>query len=300
MNKKLQTTKLQTKSLRSLQVATAETVRVPPIKIQGIKTRLVKFIIDNIRWTNKSKWIEPFLGSGVVMFNIMPHNATASDSNIHIINFYKSIQCNTINSHIVRNFLEREGMKLAKNGESYYYEVRDRFNSSGESLDFLFLNRAGFNGLIRFNSKGKFNVPFCRKPKRFSKSYITKITNQVLWIDQVLSRNKEWCFEAVGWRDAVTGIGKDDFLYLDPPYYGRTTNYYDTWNEFDMHDLAEFIKMTKCRFALSLWYENKYRKNYDVEKYFSDFTIKKHEHFYHVGATESLRNTMTEVLIMNI
>ena len=43
-------------------------------------------------------------------------------------------------------------------------------------------------------------MPFCRKPKRFSKSYITKITNQVLWIDQVLSRNKEWCFEAVGWR----------------------------------------------------------------------------------------------------
>ncbi len=44
--------------------------------------------------------------------------------------------------------------------------------SSRDPLKFLFLNRADFNGMIRLNRKGEFNVPFCKKPERFSKSHI--------------------------------------------------------------------------------------------------------------------------------
>ena len=100
------------------------------------------------------------------------------------------------------------------------------------------------------------------------------------------------------WRESVKKAEKNDFLYLDPPYYGRNTNYYDVWSEVDLYDLAGFLKQTKCKFALSLWLENKYRKNDDIEKYFSEFKIKTYEHFYHLGSTESLRNSMTEALIM--
>ena len=274
-------------------------IRIPPIKTQGIKTKLIKFISENIDWSGKGKWVEPFFGSGVVLFNISPKKALATESNIHIVNLYKSIQSNKITSKKVREFLELEGAKLEKHGESYYYEVRDRFNEHGNPYDFLFLNRACFNGLMRFNSKGKFNVPFCRKPKRFSKSYVTKITNQVSWLSSLLKDKKYWKFEVMDWKKSVQNIAKNDFLYLDPPYYGRHTNYYDMWNEFDLHDLAEFLKETECSFALSLWYENKYRKNNDIQRYFSEFTINKHEHFYHVGSTEDLRNGMIEALITN-
>ena len=276
------------------------TIKVPPIKTQGIKTKLVKFISENIPSLNNGKWIEPFLGSGVVMFNMSPKKAIGTDSNIHIINLYKLIQNNTITPKKVRAFLESEGSKLENIGESHYYEIRDRFNAHGNSLDFLFLNRACFNGLMRFNSRGKFNVPFCRKTTRFSKSYITKITNQVSWLGSLLDNKKNWKFEIMDWRESVKNVHKNDFIYLDPPYYGRHTNYYDTWNEFDLYELAQFLKQTNANFGLSLWYENKYRKNMDIEKYFSEFTIHKHEHFYHIGATETLRNSMTEVLITNI
>ena len=273
-------------------------IKVPPIKTQGIKTKLVRFIAESIRWDGNGKWIEPFFGSGVVLFNISPKKALATESNIHIVNLYKSIQSNEITAQIVRSFLEQEGKKLEKHGESYYYEVRDRFNECSDSLDFLFLNRACFNGLMRFNSKGRYNVPFCRKPERFSKSYITKITNQVAWLGSLLANKKSWRFEVMDWRESVKKAEKNDFLYLDPPYYGRNTNYYDVWSEVDLYDLAGFLKQTKCKFALSLWLENKYRKNDDIEKYFSEFKIKTYEHFYHLGSTESLRNSMTEALIM--
>ena len=41
-------------------------VIVPPIKCQGIKTKLVPFIAANVAWDAGRRWIEPFLGSGVV------------------------------------------------------------------------------------------------------------------------------------------------------------------------------------------------------------------------------------------
>jgi DNA adenine methylase len=60
-------------------------VKIPPIKCQGIKTKLVDFIRDNIVWNKQGNWIEPFLGSGVVAFNIGPEKAVLSDTNKHII-----------------------------------------------------------------------------------------------------------------------------------------------------------------------------------------------------------------------
>lgn len=274
-------------------------VRVPPIKTQGIKTKLVSFIADNILWNGSGKYIEPFLGSGVVVFNMMPERVLASDINKHIINLYSSIQSGDITSKSVRSFLESEGECMKEDDGKHYYTVRDRFNEEYDPLDFLFLNRSCFNGLMRFNSKGKYNVPFCKKPGRFAKSYVTKIVNQVAWIESIM-KDREWKFVCKDWRNVVSEAKRNDFIYLDPPYYGRNANYYDVWNAMDLHDLAEFLKKTKCKFAMSLWLENKYRKNDDVEKYFSEFKMKTYEHFYHVGSTESLRNSMTEVLIMRM
>ncbi|MFQ5651644.1 MAG: DNA adenine methylase, partial [bacterium] len=67
-------------------------VVVPPLKCQGIKTKLVSFIATTVKWHGQGKWIEPFLGSGVVLFNINPERALVSDTNKHIIQFYRDIQ----------------------------------------------------------------------------------------------------------------------------------------------------------------------------------------------------------------
>ena len=275
---------------------------VPPIKTQGIKTKLVGFILGNIDWGQGAgrggMWIEPFLGSGVVLFNARPRMARSGDVNVHIVNFYTGIQKGRITSSVVRTFLEKEGKKLDRIGESYYYEVRDRFNSDGAELDFLFLNRASFNGLMRFNSSGGYNVPFCKKTWRFTKSYVTKIVNQVGRVSDILSGSK-WVIEANDWRGAVESARRCDFLYLDPPYNGRSTNYYDGWNDDDMRKLADAVSSTKSKFAMSIWYRNRYRINHDVKRYFAGFNIKKHRHFYHLGSKESLRNEMIEALVTN-
>ncbi len=269
---------------------------VPPIKSQGIKTKLVPFIVSNIAWDGVGRWIEPFLGSGVVLFNVQPHRAIAADINPYIIAFYQALYNQEFSAEDVRVFLTKEGKKLLESGGSYYYEVRERFNSEHNLLDFLFLNRAGFNGLIRFNRKGEFNVPFCRKPERFRQSYITKIANQVARVQQVM-QGKDWQFLVADWRDVINFVESDDFLYLDPPYIGRHTDYFSQWNEDDAKELASRVQSLPCGYALSMWKENKYRVNEHLSLW-NNVVERTFLHYYYVGSTEDLRNTMVEALLI--
>ncbi len=273
-------------------------VHVPPIKTQGIKTKLVPWILKHVQLDKSRRWVEPFLGSGVVGFNLQPREALFADKNPHIINFYDSIKQDKINSRKVRKFLEQEGKKLLEKGETYYYEVRDRFNQDEDPLDFLFLNRSCFNGLMRFNSKGKFNTPFGRKPDRFRKAYITKIVNQVKYVEQCLKRF-EWTFLARDFREIISEATSRDVIYFDPPYIGRHANYYDNWTERDEHDLFTSLSSFSGKFLLSTWYKNKYRENEFLKKYWTEFRVITKEHFYHVGGKINNRNSMIEALVIN-
>ena len=115
-------------------------VRVPPIKSQGIKTKLVPWIKSIVPVNFEGLWIEPFMGTGVVAFNIAPQHALLCDTNPHLINFYEAISEGEITAVVVRKFLNKEGAELLEKGESHYYEIRERFNKEYKPLDFLFLN----------------------------------------------------------------------------------------------------------------------------------------------------------------
>jgi DNA adenine methylase len=273
---------------------------VPPIKCQGIKTKLVAEIANMAEELSDGRWIEPFCGSAVVALNLQPKRALLCDSNIHIIQFYKDIQSGRLTSLGVREFLSEQGAKLLSIGEAYFYEVRERFNNAPNSLDFLFLNRSCFNGVMRFNRSGRFNVPFCRKPERFAPAYITKIVNQVQTISRVVSVS-DWEFRVADFRESIATAEAGDLVYADPPYAGRHTDYFNGWSEQDEAGLAELLANLPCKFILSTWHSNEFRTNLQVEKNWASdqFHIFTKAHYYHVGAAEELRHPMLEALITN-
>lgn len=275
-------------------------VHVPPLKCQGIKTKLVDFISSNVHWSGDGRWIEPFLGSGVVAFNIEPAHAILADANPHIIDFYRGVQSGRITTRKVRRFLEDHGPKLEEEGEDYYYEMRDEFNKNHDPLYLLFLNRSCYNGMMRFNLSGGFNVPFCKKPERFtnnSGAYVTKIVNQVGELAAILE-DKDWVFKELDWEETLAEAAAEDFIYLDPPYVGRHTGYVGNWDEEDAVNLAKETKSSPADWALSMWKENKYRENAHLEDCWSGGVLRTFSHFYHVGSTEDLRNEMEEALVI--
>ncbi len=273
---------------------------IPPLKCQGIKTKLVHTIRSLQPPESGGRWVEPFCGSGVVAFNLRPRRAFLSDANEHIIRFYRELQAAKITRAAVQEYLREQGERLQRQGEDVYYEVREAFNRKPSSLAFLFLNRACFNGVMRFNRQGKFNVPFCRKPGRFAQAYVTKIANQVARCAEIL-QSGEWVFETADFRAILAQATERDFVYADPPYAGRHVDYYQSWTDQDERDLAATLKRLPGRFVLSTWYRNRYRTNPQVVSEWSsgEYTIETVEHFYHVGPTERLRNAMTEALIAN-
>lgn len=276
-------------------------VQVPPIKIQGIKTKLVPFIAASIDWEGSGTYHEPFTGSGVVGFNLAPKRAIYSDTNPHLIGFYRALQEGRITSSMVRSYLEAEAPKLASTPDgvgSYYYEVRERFNANYSPLDFLFLQRSNFNGMIRFNSSGGYNVPFGRKPGRFAPALITKITNQVRWLEVLFRARPDWSFTVQSFEDAYRDVEARDFVYLDPPYIGRHDGYFDSWSEEKAALLAEITRTNPSGYALSMWHSNRHRRNDHLDLW-RHGVLATTEHYYHIGAKELNRGAVTEALVLS-
>lgn len=93
-----------------------EKVHIPPLKTQGIKTKLVPWIARYAAVDVDTVWVEPFMGSGVVGFNLAPKRAIFSDTNIHLIDFYRAIQNGELTAAGCRKFLESEGARLKSRG----------------------------------------------------------------------------------------------------------------------------------------------------------------------------------------
>ena len=273
-------------------------VGVPPIKSQGIKTKLVPWIKSIVPRDFTGVWIEPFMGTGAVALNTAPQRALLCDTNPHLINFYSGIASGEITPEIVKQYLVHEGALLLSKGEDHYYFVRDRFNSEHSPLDFLFLNRAGFNGMIRFNRKGGFNIPFCRKPQRFAQAYVTKITNQVEWACKII-KAKKFIFKCQDFNTTISEASPSDIIYCDPPYIDRHVDYYNGWNDVNERELFDRLSDFSGKFILSTWHHNDYRENEYIKTMWSKHCVLTREHFYHVGGKEKNRNPVIEALVTN-
>ena len=275
---------------------------VPPIKSQGIKTKLITWINDLIQkseLTNNKRWIEPFFGTGVVGFNspILGEHLVG-DTNPYIINFYQSIKNGNVTSDSMRNYLEHESSFLVEKGYSHFLRVRERFNREHSVYDFIFLSRSGFNGMMRFNSRGEWNVPFCKKINRFSKSYITKICNQIKSVRDVIFEN-EWYFYNLDFTELISRASIGDLIYCDPPYYGRYSDYFNAWTKENECTLFKMLSKTPAKFILSTWHHNYYRENEMFKCFWNNFNVITTEHHYYNGGKISNRHPVVEALVFN-
>ncbi|TRO45614.1 Dam family site-specific DNA-(adenine-N6)-methyltransferase, partial [Candidatus Bathyarchaeota archaeon] len=130
----------------------------PVLKWVGGKRRLIESIIRLFpRDYSERAYHEPFFGGGALFFHLEPTSGSINDVNQRLINFYMVLRDKP------EELMEEASKYIYKKDE--YYRLRDRFNEGplGDVEDaaiLLYLNKTGFNGLYRVNSKGEYNVPF--------------------------------------------------------------------------------------------------------------------------------------------
>lgn len=195
-----------------------------PIRWAGSKKRVLNDMLESFK-RDKENYIEPFLGSGVVMINVLNNNVETlhykniyvNDINGNIIDFYKMLKSKP--KKLINDLIElsdKYNDMGNEDKEKMYYEVRDRFNNFEEnkSVYFYFLMKVGFNGVYRENKSGKFNVPFGRKEK-FIVQEASLLTISIL-IKNVHFYNLS--YDKFLDKLSKKGILNDSFMYCDPPY----------------------------------------------------------------------------------
>lgn len=253
--------------MEPLQDNTKKRVSLKPIvKWSGGKNDELKQIMPHIP-TSYSTYLEPFIGGGAVYFHLNPERAVINDVHKELIDFYQSIK----NGHAmdIYNF-----MKEHPNEEETYYKVRDY--DITDTLDnakrFYYLRKTCFRGMLRYNKKGEFNIPFGRYKTFNFEEIKNKEYEELLKRTEICNKSFETIFN--DYNDS------NNFMFLDPPYDSEFTDYgYCTFGKDEQRKLAKCFKETniKCLMIIGKtpFIEELY-KDYIVDEYDKKYRFKLH------------------------
>jgi DNA adenine methylase len=181
----------------------------PFLKWAGGKRQLLPDLMGEIPGEIDT-YYEPFVGGGALFFALAAgkrfRRAVLSDCNQDLIDCYRAIQSDV--EAVIAN------LRAQAVGEEEYYAMRARVPADLElpmrAARTIYLNKTGFNGLYRVNSRGGFNVPFGRytKPAVCDEPRLRAAAG-------VLKRVKLVCQD---FAQTVATATSRDFVYFDPPY----------------------------------------------------------------------------------
>lgn len=289
----------------------------PFLKWAGGKTQLISEIervIPNEIKKSKFTYVEPFVGSGAILFwmlNNFPkmEKAVINDINGDLINTYKTIASNPKELISILEILQYEYHSLDLKPEEkkeYYYQKRETYNrreieQSGQAALFIFLNRTCFNGLYRVNKNNGFNVPMG--------SYKTPMicdAKNIFSVSNALQKVEILCGD---YEETLDFASDNTLFYFDPPY--KPLNETSSFNSYAKDEFGDEEQIRLKKFCSKLdtlnhqWIlSNSDLKGKNIEDNFfddlySDFNINRVDARRSINANPEKRGTLKELLINN-
>ena len=287
----------------------------PFLKWAGGKTQLIEQIKNNlpeIVFKENFTYIEPFVGSGAVLFWLLSEfpnmkKAVINDINKELIDTYEVIAQNPHDLISILEILQNEYHELEGNQEDkkqYYYEKRNLFNSREQgkieqSALFIFLNRTCFNGLYRVNRKNEFNVPIgsYKKPTICDKENILAVSNDLQTVEIICG----------DFEQTIDHVGENTLFYFDPPYKPLSeTSSFNSYTKDEFNDDEQIRLRNFCK-KLSeeghKWIlsnsdvKGKDKNNYFFDELYADFHIERVLAKRNINANPEKRGGLNELLI---
>ncbi|MDR0603407.1 MAG: Dam family site-specific DNA-(adenine-N6)-methyltransferase [Bacteroidales bacterium] len=280
----------------------------PLVKYRGGKSNEISNISKHIP-EYKGRYIEPFFGGGALYFHIEPKRAIINDINSKLIAFYTGIKSNypTLRTELDEiekiyeanrkqfDELKRQtpNERVEDKNEELYYQLRDMFNDLADkkysdALLYFFINKTAYSGMIRYNSKGEFNVPFGRYT-HLNTALVTKKHSDLLATADIYN---------TGYKDIFDMAQPYDFIFLDPPYDCIFSDYgneeYKNGFDDDCHiTLAKDIKNLNCKVLLVIG------RTALTEKLYGDMIIDEYAKNYSVNIRNRFKSVATHILVAN-
>jgi len=278
--------KIQDLELNFNKKLTKKKINIDKINMSSPKTTTIKSnnsISPLVKWSGGKKdelkqfaeyipefdtYLEPFIGGGAVYFHLNPAKAVITDVHKELINLYKAIK--NEKSDEIYKFMEAH-----PNEEKVYYEVRDKMPIA-DYLDsakrFFYQRKTCFRGMLRYNSSGKFNIPFGRYKTYNFEILKNKNYEKLLKNTEVECKDFSYIFE--NYND------KKNFMFLDPPYDSKFTDYgYCSFGKDEHEKLAKCFKETKIQCLMIIGktdYISELYKEYIVSEYDKKYRFKLH------------------------
>lgn len=269
-----------------------------------------------------NRFIEPFTGGGSVFLNVKANEYILNDIDSNVIEIHKFLTEQAENPsiffenafNVIKNYslshsyikdivpqeLKDEWKKTyyAKFNKQGFNQLKADYNSSNDKsvLDLYLLLIYGFNRMLRFNSKGQYNLPVGNVD--FNKNTEVALNDYFRLIKQ-----KNIQFHNLDFIDFFKQIEfqEDDFVYLDPPYLITFSEYNKLWNEETEKKLLEFLEwlnIQNVKFAISNVSHYKGKINHQFLEWcqqHNSFDIKSNYISYHDNSNKEFK----EVLITN-
>ncbi len=289
----------------------------PFLKWAGGKTQLIKEIsklLPDFVYKENFTYIEPFVGSGAVLFwmlNRIPKlkKAVINDINQDLINTYKIIASRPKELIEILETLEIEYYKVETDStakKAYYYEKRNLFNSRQEdkclhAALFIFLNRTCFNGLYRVNKKNEFNVPIgnYKRPTICDK-------NNILAVSMALQKVEIICGD---FEETLKFANHYCLFYFDPPYKPLSeTSSFNSYSKEEFDDAEQIRLRNFCKKLDTLGYtwilsnsdvKSENEKDMFFDELYADFNILRVNARRSINANPNKRGLLNELLITN-
>ena len=280
----------------------------PLLKYRGGKAKEIPVIEKHIPHFN-GKYIEPFFGGGALYFHLEPKQAVINDVNAKLMDFYSGVKAyypklraelDAVQTQYEANRRDFDALKsqhpaerVEDKNEVLYYEIRDMFNGImdkkyTDALLYFFINKTAYSGMIRYNAKGEFNVPFGRYP-HLNTALVTKAHNELLNATEIYNEDYAQIFSRAQ---------SDDFMFLDPPYdcifsdYGNE-EYKDGFNDAAHEKLAQDFKNLSCKALLVIG------KTPLTEKLYGNMIIAEYPKTYAVNIRNRFKAAANHILVAN-